>query len=78
MIHNKMLANVQRPRARRHAEVSNKFNGCFTTWALTMYIMFRNGYMFVKFGNIREGPNYCLYNVLGFEYKEGVLVPLKA
>jgi hypothetical protein len=43
-----------------------------------MYIMFRNGYMFVKFGNIREGPNYCLYNVLGFEYKEGVLVPLKA
>ncbi len=40
--------------------------------------MFGNGYMFVKFGNIREGPNYRLYDVLGFEYKEGVLVPLKA
>jgi len=41
-------------------------------------IMFGNGYMFVKFGNIREGPNYRLYDVLGFEYKEGVLVPLEA
>jgi hypothetical protein len=44
---------------------------------MTMY-HFGNGYMFVKFENIREGPNYCLYDVLGFEYEEGVLVLRKA